>query len=80
LLDSPGLEGKQAKLVSCGARHSAILTEDGQLFSWGWNKYGQLGLGDSVDRSTPYRVTVTGVPKNVACGWWHTLLLAELPI
>ncbi|XP_024028287.1 ultraviolet-B receptor UVR8 isoform X2 [Morus notabilis] len=79
LLDSPCLEGKNAKMVSCGARHSAIVTEDGQLFSWGWNKYGQLGLGDSVDRSTPSQVTINGVPKNVACGWWHTLLLAEIP-
>lgn len=53
--------------------------EDGQLFSWGWNKYGQLGLGDSVDRTTPSQVSIKGVPKNVACGWWHTLLLVETP-
>lgn len=26
LLDSPCLEGKNAKMVSCGARHSAIVT------------------------------------------------------
>ncbi|PON33019.1 Regulator of chromosome condensation 1/beta-lactamase-inhibitor protein II [Parasponia andersonii] len=80
LLDPPCLEGKNAKMVSCGARHSIISTEDGQLFSWGWNKYGQLGLGDSVDRSTPSQVSITVMPKNIACGWWHTLLLAETPI
>lgn len=53
LLDAPCLESKQAKMVSCGARHSAILTEDGQVFSWGWNKHGQLGVGDSMDRNIP---------------------------
>ncbi|KAL9361848.1 hypothetical protein Peur_044633 [Populus x canadensis] len=53
LLDAPCLESKQAKMVSCGARHSAILTEDGQVFSWGWNKHGQLGVGDSMDRNMP---------------------------
>lgn len=26
LLDSPSLESKHAKMVSCGARHSAIVT------------------------------------------------------
>ncbi|CAK7342808.1 unnamed protein product [Dovyalis caffra] len=113
LLDAPCLESKQAKMVSCGARHSAVLTEDGQVFSWGWNKYGQvllfspfpdrnccakctsladilvicvigyvqLGVGDSIDRNIPSQVPIEGCrPKNVACGWWHTLLLAETPL
>ncbi|XP_048439582.1 ultraviolet-B receptor UVR8-like isoform X5 [Pyrus x bretschneideri] len=81
ILDSPGLGSKHAKVASCGARHSVILTEDGQLFSWGWNKYGQLGLGDSVDRNIPSQVSIEGcLTKNIACGWWHTLLLAERPI
>ncbi|KAJ6913182.1 hypothetical protein NC651_015631 [Populus alba x Populus x berolinensis] len=44
LLDAPCLESKQAKMVSWGARHSAILTEDGQVFSWGWYKHGQVLL------------------------------------
>ncbi|XP_023910727.1 ultraviolet-B receptor UVR8 isoform X2 [Quercus suber] len=81
LLDAPSLESKHAKIVSCGARHSTILTEDGKLFSWGWNKYGQLGLGDSAGRNIPSLVSIDGsLPTNVACGWWHTLLLAERPV
>ncbi|KAK3031926.1 hypothetical protein RJ639_036722, partial [Escallonia herrerae] len=80
LLDAPGLESMQAQRVSCGARHSAVVTEDGKVFCWGWNKYGQLGLGDVIDRNIPTQVAVDGcVPKNIACGWWHTLLLAEAP-
>ncbi|XP_024027320.1 ultraviolet-B receptor UVR8 isoform X1 [Morus notabilis] len=80
LLDAPSLESTQAKSISCGARHSAIITEDGKVFCWGWNKYGQLGLGDVIDRNTPSEVVIAGcVPKKVACGWWHTLLLAESP-
>ncbi|KAK2637365.1 hypothetical protein Ddye_032157 [Dipteronia dyeriana] len=80
LLDAPGLENVRAKVVSCGARHNAVIAEDGKVFCWGWNKYGQLGLGDVIDRNVPCQVTIEGcVPKNVACGWWHTLLLAESP-
>ncbi|XP_031485128.1 ultraviolet-B receptor UVR8 isoform X2 [Nymphaea colorata] len=80
LLSAPSLENKHAKLVSCGARHSAILTEEGDVFSWGWNKYGQLGLGDVIDRSIPSQVPLIDChPTKVACGWWHTLLLAESP-
>ncbi|XP_061336383.1 ultraviolet-B receptor UVR8-like isoform X1 [Gastrolobium bilobum] len=80
LLDSPSLENMNAKSISCGARHTALITENGKVFCWGWNKYGQLGLGDVVDRNIPSEVTMEGcVAKNVACGWWHTLLLAESP-
>ncbi|KAI9387596.1 hypothetical protein POPTR_010G199100v4 [Populus trichocarpa] len=80
LLEAPSLENIHAKTVSCGARHSAIISEDGKVFCWGWNKYGQLGLGDVIDRNIPSQVTIDGcVPKTVACGWWHTLILAESP-
>ncbi|XP_021888390.1 ultraviolet-B receptor UVR8-like isoform X3 [Carica papaya] len=80
LLDAPSLDNKHAIVVSCGARHTIILTEDGQVYSWGWNKYGQLGLGDSTDRNTPSLIQINGCrPKNIACGWWHTLLLAQIP-
>ncbi|KAI5407461.1 ultraviolet-B receptor UVR8 isoform X1 [Lathyrus oleraceus] len=80
LLDCPSLENVNVKTISCGARHTALVTDNGKVFSWGWNKYGQLGLGDVIDRNIPSEVTVEGcVGKNVACGWWHTLLLAESP-
>ncbi|XP_055812475.1 ultraviolet-B receptor UVR8-like isoform X2 [Solanum dulcamara] len=78
LVDASILENEHAKVVSCGARHSAIMTEDSKIYSWGWNKYGQLGLGDTIDRNDPFEVPIDDcTPKNVACGWWHTLLLAE---
>ncbi|XP_038980993.1 ultraviolet-B receptor UVR8-like isoform X3 [Phoenix dactylifera] len=80
LLDAACLENKNAKMVSCGARHSAMITEDGEVFCWGWNKYGQLGLGDAIDRSIPSRVPIEAYhPTNVSCGWWHTLVLAGSP-
>ena len=40
----------------------------------------QLGLGDVIDRNIPVEVPMENcTPKNVSCGWWHTLLLAESP-
>ncbi|KAL1195873.1 Ultraviolet-B receptor UVR8 [Cardamine amara subsp. amara] len=79
LLDDENLEGKHAKAVSCGARHSAVLAE-GHLLCWGWNKYGQLGLGDAIDRNIPTEVQLDGCTvRKVACGWWHTLLLVFPP-
>ncbi|XP_010321436.1 ultraviolet-B receptor UVR8 isoform X2 [Solanum lycopersicum] len=80
LLDAPSLENMHVKVVSCGARHTAVITGDSKVFCWGWNKYGQLGLGDVIDRNIPSQVSMDDhVPITVACGWWHTLLLAESP-
>ena len=31
--------------VSCGWRHSAAITTDGSVYTFGWSKYGQLGHG-----------------------------------
>ncbi|KAI5077940.1 hypothetical protein GOP47_0007764 [Adiantum capillus-veneris] len=74
LLDTPALENVHATSVSCGARHSAISTDTGRIFCWGWNKYGQLGQGDAVDRSSPVEVPLEGsCAREIACGWWHTL-------
>lgn len=78
LVEAPVLENQHAVSVSCGARHSAICTDTGNVFCWGWNKYGQLGLGDAVDRSIPAEVPLEGsFARDVACGWWHTLALVH---
>ncbi|CAA3012969.1 Hypothetical predicted protein [Olea europaea subsp. europaea] len=55
-----------------------VQADDGKVYSWGWNKYGQLGLGDTTDRNIPSQVSVDKfVPKNITCGWWRTLSLCE---
>ncbi|KAG7560977.1 Regulator of chromosome condensation RCC1 [Arabidopsis thaliana x Arabidopsis arenosa] len=78
LLEAPNLENVNVKIISCGARHTAVIADEGKVFCWGWNKYGQLGLGDVIDRNAPAEVRIKDcVPKNIACGWWHTLLLGQ---
>uniref|UniRef100_A0A6N2MQ51 Aminotransferase class I/classII large domain-containing protein n=1 Tax=Salix viminalis TaxID=40686 RepID=A0A6N2MQ51_SALVM len=39
-------EGVSIKLVAAAAEHTAAVTEDGELYGWGWGRYGNLGLGD----------------------------------
>jgi len=40
---------KVLKYVYCGARHYGALTEEGQLYMWGKNRYGELGIGNNED-------------------------------
>ena len=43
--------------ISCGWGHTLALTSGGELYAWGLNTYGQLGLGDTKARQEPARVT-----------------------
>ncbi|GIL61242.1 hypothetical protein Vafri_15644 [Volvox africanus] len=65
--------------VAAGENHSAALTADGQLYTWGRGKYGQLGHGDWGNRPRPVQVaSLRGIrTKQVSCGADHTLVLAE---
>ena len=43
--------------ISCGNNYNLAIDSDGNLFSWGFGKYGVLGLGDERDRFEPTNVT-----------------------
>jgi len=65
--------------VSCGMYHSAVLTAGGQLYTWGSNSKGQLGLGAEASRvfSPTLVETLAGVPlAGVVCGGNHTLVVS----
>ncbi|XP_043409856.1 RCC1 domain-containing protein 1 isoform X3 [Prionailurus bengalensis] len=54
LLDLP--PGTDAVKASCGSRHTAVVTRTGELYTWGWGKYGQLGHKDTSSVDRPRRV------------------------
>ncbi|KDR22087.1 probable E3 ubiquitin-protein ligase HERC4 [Zootermopsis nevadensis] len=73
----PGVKVTQ---VACGNEHCLLLTETGQVFTWGRGSRGQLGHGDleseqetarQVDSLAGLRVT------QVAAGGWHSAAVTE---
>lgn len=42
--------------ISAGSRHVLALREDGTVWSWGWNTYGQVGDGTNELRTTAVQV------------------------
>jgi len=61
--------------VACGWRHSCAVTDKGELYTFGWSKYGQLGHGDNEIAATPKRVAALEgrTVVNVSGGWRHTM-------
>jgi alpha-tubulin suppressor-like RCC1 family protein len=50
-----------APQVSTGSLHALLLKNDGSVWSWGYNWYGQLGVGSKVDSKSPVQISsVTG--------------------
>jgi len=79
----------EVKLVAAGAFHTAIVTEKGELFTWGKEDYGMLGIpGTTLLRDGVWRPHHVPKPAEncegevhftfVACGGWHTVAICNL--
>ena len=73
---------REVHKVSCGARHSAAVLVDNTLWTWGWNGYGQLGLGNQNDQHCPNIVKTLSTNSyaivDVVCNMWNTLICTSL--
>jgi E3 ubiquitin-protein ligase HERC2 len=56
--------------ITCGGSHSACISKNGELFTWGKGRYGRLGHGDSDDQTKPKLVQFFNGMRVVcvACG------------
>lgn len=62
--------------VACGRQHSAFLTDEGKVYTFGLNYYGNLGIGNPGDRI--YNPTPVPLPYKISkiiCGYVHTIFV-----
>ncbi|KAK9866796.1 hypothetical protein WJX84_006693 [Apatococcus fuscideae] len=62
----PGLSGKSVRDVACGDTHTLVSTFDGELWGFGRNQNGQLGLGHIDDAFAPQCVTDLKIEPTVS--------------
>lgn len=65
--------------VACGGSHTVAITDSGQLYSWGWSRYGQTGHGERANVKFPKRIDHPLVKDivQVACGSKHTMAITR---
>jgi len=67
--------------AACGNTHTAAITEEGSLWTWGDGGYGKLGHGDEGDCLEPTLLLSQNLGServvSVACGSWHTACITE---
>jgi hypothetical protein len=62
--------------VAAGAKHSLAVTSTGQLYAFGENEYGQLGIEVNFEPNpTPALVTLPGAAGPVGAGTDHSLVV-----
>jgi len=75
----PTPSGIKAKQIACGGYHSVIIDMNNNVWSFGVNDYGQLGLGDTEDINIPTPTQImrpSGIKaKHVSCGAYHSILI-----
>jgi alpha-tubulin suppressor-like RCC1 family protein len=64
--------GTNWKSVFGGHYHTTAIKTDGTLWTWGHNRYGQLGDNTIGAKSSPVQTVAAGTNwKQVAGGWYH---------
>jgi alpha-tubulin suppressor-like RCC1 family protein len=76
-LDSPLLQVQQ---TAAGDVHSAFVSTQGDVYTWGSGHYGQLGIGSRENKTSPVLVSSLQGKRitKISCGSFHTLALTEL--
>merc|ERR1712166_835793 len=64
------------KYIASGYAYNSVISEDGDIYSWGAGENGRLGLGDTENKSVPVKLTFDVKFKSVACGSTFTVALS----
>jgi alpha-tubulin suppressor-like RCC1 family protein len=70
--------GLTVRAIATGGYHTLALLEDGTLWAWGRNNFGQVGDGTTLQRTLPVAVDLSTLPPGVgpvavAAGTFHSL-------
>ena len=71
-------DGDFIKSVSCGASHSIALSNNGYVYAWGSNKFGQLGIPGSYYLDSPTHIeSITDSVVKIATGRYTSYVITN---
>lgn len=75
----PMPDGVRIVQVTSGLGHTLGLTSTGEVYAWGLNNFGQLGIGSTMNTPTPTAVPLFGGYRvgAVSAGYSHSLALVS---
>ena len=76
IIEKPDHSPIQLSKIKCYRSHTIALTTQSELYIWGNNNNGQLGLGDDTVRQTPHKL-LSNI-KKINGGYNYTIILTKL--
>ncbi|PZC79028.1 hypothetical protein B5X24_HaOG216979 [Helicoverpa armigera] len=70
-------QGRKVLSIGCGACHSVVLTQNGEVWASGAGVFGQLGSASRQKASIPRRVVLPEPVRAIAVGYFHNLALTN---
>lgn len=67
----------RVRAVYAGISHMAAVTDAQDVYVWGRNKFGCLGLGHQKDQFFPLKAAVGAKVLKVSCGVDHTVAMCR---
>ncbi|KAJ8410061.1 hypothetical protein AAFF_G00211020 [Aldrovandia affinis] len=73
------LQNKVVVSIACGQTSSMAVVDNGEVYGWGYNGNGQLGLGNNGNQLTPCRLAALQgfCVLQIASGYAHSLALTD---
>uniref|UniRef100_A0A0K2UH48 RCR-type E3 ubiquitin transferase n=1 Tax=Lepeophtheirus salmonis TaxID=72036 RepID=A0A0K2UH48_LEPSM len=70
-------DGIKITKISSGHHHTIMLASNGDVYTFGNNFHGQLGVCDLLPRGSPTKVNIPTKATSVVAGSYHSLILTE---
>jgi alpha-tubulin suppressor-like RCC1 family protein len=63
------------KAITVKGHHTVAIKTDGTLWAWGYNQYGQLGDGTTLDKNLPTKIGTANNWQTIVAGTFHTVAI-----
>ena len=77
LLPTPIPNLPKINMISCGWNFTVCVDDEGFIWSFGANNYGQLGTGNKRNFNVPQKLQNIPPVVSVSCGYEHTLMITN---
>jgi alpha-tubulin suppressor-like RCC1 family protein len=74
------LDDDEVGLITVGDSHTCAILDNGSVSCWGYNGYGQLGIGNWNDQNTPNQTASLGDGRTavaISAGLYHTCAILD---
>ena len=68
-------ESVKIAYIAGGGCHSGAICTNGNLFTFGENRWGQLGTGNTENKTVPTKIHFDVPMSKISCGGTHTIAL-----